>query len=365
MLEDKQDYSFIEQGGLDYTSKERFQYYDLQIKEIIQETADTRSFIFNIPEELLPLFKYKPGQFLTFKIPFGGVELVRCYSLASSPILGEPHRVTVKKIPSGRVSYWMNERLQPGDCLRVMPPLGKFILGSDRGDESDIYLFSGGSGITPVISILKTALVSTKRRIRFLYANRDRESTIFRDDLDRLQRAYPNRLELIHRLDALAGFLTQEAVLEFIEGQEDADFYICGPGAFMDIVEEALVATKVPEERIFIERFVSPPDPDAVINEESGAQGEVPDYITVDLYGTEYQLDYTEGTTILQTGFQAGINPPFSCESGFCAACRARLLKGEVHMLNNEILSESELNKGYVLTCQSIPTTKACSVCYE
>ena len=365
MLEDRQDYSFIEKGGLDYTSKERFQYYDLGIKEIIQETAEARSLIFDIAGELLPLFEYESGQFLTFKIPFDGVDLVRCYSLASSPFLGEPHRVTVKKIPGGRVSYWMNERLRIGDCLRVMPPLGRFVLGRDRGNGNDIYLFSGGSGITPVISILKTALVSSGRRIRFLYANRDRESIIFRDDLDQLQRAYEDRLKLVHRLDVIDGFLTREVVWEFIDGQEEADFYMCGPGPFMDIVEGTLVEAGIPGERIFIERFLSPPDPEAVVEEGDSKQGEIPESITVDLYGTEHQLDYTEGMTILQTGFRSGINPPFSCESGFCAACRARLLEGEVHMLNNEVLSEAELSEGYVLTCQSIPTTKVCSVRYE
>ena len=365
MLEDRQDYSFIEKGGFDYTSKERFQYYDLGIKGIIQETAEARSLIFDIAEELLPLFEYESGQFLTFKIPVDGVDLVRCYSLASSPILGEPHRVTVKKIPGGRVSYWMNERLQIGDRLRVMPPLGKFVLGRDRGDGNDIYLFSGGSGITPVISILKTALVSSERRIRFLYANRDTESIIFRDDLDQLQRAYADRLKLVHRLDVIDGFLTREVVREFIEGQEKADFYMCGPGPFMDIVEGTLVEAGIPGERILIERFLSPPDPDEVVEEGDGKQGEIPESISVDLYGMEHQLDYTEGMTILQTGFRAGINPPFSCESGFCAACRARLLEGEVHMLNNEVLSESELSEGYVLTCQSIPTTEVCSVRYE
>ena len=365
MSEDRQDYSFIEQGGLDYTSRERFQYYDLRIKGIIQETADARSFIFDIAEELLPLFEYQSGQFLTFKIPFEGMDLVRCYSLASSPILGEPHRVTVKKISGGRVSHWMNERLQIGDRLKVMPPLGKFVLGGERGDGNDIYLFSGGSGITPVISILKTALVSSGRRVRFLYANRDRESIIFRDDLDQLQRAYPDRLRLVHRLDVIDGFLTRAVVREFIDGQEESDFYMCGPGPFMDIVEETLAEAGIRREKIFIERFLSPPDPEEVIAEGDGKQGEIPESITVDLYGTEHQLDYTEGMTILQTGFRAGINPPFSCESGFCAACRARLLEGEVHMLNNEVLSDSELRQGYVLTCQSLPTTRVCSVRYE
>ena len=365
MVEDKQDYSFIEDGGLDFSSKEQFQYYELEIKGVIQETEDARSFVFGIPEELHPLFQYDSGQYLTFKIPCNGMDLVRCYSLASSPILGEPHKVTVKRITDGRISHWLNDRLKIGDVLKVMPPLGKFVLNKGRSEDDEIYLFSGGSGITPVISILKTALMTSRRSIRFLYANRGRESIIFKDELDQLQRVYSDRLELTHRLDEIDGFLTRENVMEFIDGHKSADFYMCGPGPFMDIVESTLREIGIPEDRIFIERFMSPPDPGEVSVSAGEEEVAIPEKLTVDLYGKVYELEYTRGVTVLQTGLRAGINPPFSCESGFCAACKARLLEGEVRMLNNDVLTEGELQDGFVLTCQSLPTAKVCSVRYE
>jgi len=216
--------------------------------------------------------------------------------------------------------------------------------------------FSGGSGITPVFSLIKTALVTTPRRVRLLYANRDRDSIIFRDALDALAAEHPDRLEVVHRLDVEHGFVDADAVRPFIDGA--ADSYICGPGPFMDIVEGALLGAGIAADRIHIERF-TPAEPDAV--DESAP---VDAQITIELDGRKDTTSHHPGATILQTARQMGMSPPFSCESGSCASCMARLLEGTVEMRVNNALTPEEVEEGWVLTCQSVPTSSSVHVVY-
>lgn len=229
-------------------------YHALRIVRIIDETADARSFVLAIPEELRSLFAYRAGQFLTFRVTVNGERFVRCYSLASSPEVDAEHKVTIKRIDEGRVSNWMNETLSAGDDLETMRPAGVFCL---QERTTPLVLFSGGSGITPVISIVKTALASTERRVRLVYANRDRESIIFRGELDALASRYATRFELFHRLDVEEGFIDSAAVRGYVGSEAGADFYVCGPTAFMDTVEATLQELGVDSDRLLIERFVS------------------------------------------------------------------------------------------------------------
>jgi ferredoxin-NADP reductase len=310
----------------------------------------------DVPAELCALFAYDAGQFCNFRVHVDGEAHIRCYSMSSSPAVDDDMTVTVKRVPGGVVSNWMIDTLGAGDVVEVAPPTGFFRLGP--GDE-EMVAFSGGSGITPVYSLVKTALAATSRRIRLLYANRDRHAVIFGAELDALRARHGDRLTVVHHLDDEDGFVAADDVRQFVAGAEDAEFYVCGPGPFMDIVEGTLLAGGVDGSRIHIERFTAPEHVAPV--EETPT----PSRVTVELGGRKDTVDHHPGTTILQTARQMGMSPPFSCESGSCATCMARVVDGAVTMHLNNALTDDEVAEGWVLTCQSVPTSPSVHVVYE
>ena len=341
------------------------EWIELRVSEVRQETSDARSFAFSIPQEHAGRFAYAAGQFLTFRVPWNDWQLERCYSLCSAPEADEPLRVAVKRVEDGRVSNWFNDRLTEGDRISVLPPEGRFVL---RESERPVALFAGGSGITPVISLLKSALVATSRRLKLVYANRDAESIIFRDELGALAARHPERIDVVHHLDADRGFLDAGGVKAHLAGWEGADFYLCGPAAFMDIVETALSLAGAPRERTRIERFVSPTDPDRRPEARDAAEPEpeaVPEEIAVRLDGELHRIPYVAGQTVLEAARAAGLEPPFACEEGYCSTCMARLTEGRVVMRANDALTERDVSDGFVLTCQSVPQTAACAVDWD
>jgi 3-ketosteroid 9alpha-monooxygenase subunit B len=331
--------------------------FALRVARVIDETHDTRSLVLEVPPELAERFRYRAGQFLSFKVPIAGQVLTRSYSLSSSPDCESEHKVTVKRVDEGRVSNWMNDEVAPGDTLMVVPPAGFFTLN----DKTRLILFfSGGSGITPVISLIKTALVTTERKMKLVYANRDARSIIFERELDELRERHPDRLEIVHSLDDRDGLLDLRRVEHYAVDSLEADFYLCGPGAFMDTVERALAALHVPTEQVHIERFVSPPDTpeegaaagvvtSAVASEEEAAPGS----ITIVLDGQASEVPYQAGERVLEAVRRAGLDPPFSCEEGYCSCCMAKLTRGNVRMATNDCLTPDLLSEGWVLTCQS------------
>ncbi|HYC00178.1 MAG TPA: ferredoxin--NADP reductase [Candidatus Limnocylindrales bacterium] len=340
----------------DDAAKARHHYHDLRVRRIVRETADASSIVFEIPPKLRDLFAYQAGQFLTLQLPYQGRTLYRCYSLASCPVTETEHKVTVKRVADGRISNWINDNLKEGDVVKVLPPGGMFVLGPR---DVDLVLLAGGSGITPVISIIKTALATTRRSLRLIYANRDEDCIIFRGELDDLAARNPDRLQVIHRLDVRDGFIDDAAVRRYIADRIGAEFYICGPGPFMDTVEKTLVAAGVAPEFIHIERFSSLEDEGEVAGEGIAERP-----VQVFLDGARTTVGVREGETVLHACKRQGMEPPFSCESGFCGCCMARLKKGSVHMLHNDFLSAGEIGEGWILTCQSVPDTDDCEVEY-
>lgn len=325
-------------------------YYPLRVARVIDETADARSFVFEIPEALRERFAYRAGQFLSFRIEVDGHRLVRCYSLASAPGEGAPHKVTVKRVADGRVSNWMNDHVAAGDTLEVMHPAGVFCL---RERTTPIVLFGGGSGITPVISILKTALATGKRPVKLVYANRDEASIIFAAELEAIRKAHPDRFELVHRLDVVHGFVDAARVIEEVGKRTDADFYICGPGPFMDVVEQGLQRLGVASDQIFIERFTSPTDAPVAAAPVDAAGATK---ITVKLDGKETVIAMAEGETVLAAARRAGLEPPFACEEAYCGCCMAKVVAGQVEMrMNDGGIDQRQIDEGYILTCQGIP----------
>lgn len=337
----------------------------ITVAEVIRETHDSCSLVFDVPAELEERFRYRAGQFLSFKVPMGGKVLTRSYSLSSAPDCDPKHKVTIKRVDDGRISNWINDEVKAGDTLMVVPPAGLFVLNDKR---RPITLFAGGSGITPCISLAKTALTTTDRTLRLIYANRDARSIIFEQELGDLVAAHPGRFSIEHSLDDRDGFLDVKRVEHYAVDALESDFYLCGPGAFMDVVERALAALHVPSEQVHIERFVSPPDPDAAPADEAAASGEAahvaPEKITVMLDGAEHEVDYQAEERVLDAARRAGLDPPFSCEEGYCSCCMAKLTEGKVRMVTNDCLTPDLLEEGWVLTCQAVCTTRKIKIEY-
>jgi 3-ketosteroid 9alpha-monooxygenase subunit B len=336
-------------------------YHELEVARVIEETHDARSIVLAVPESLRATFSYRAGQFLTFRVSVDGHPLVRCYSLASCPDSEREHKVTVKRVAAGRVSNWFHDSLKAGDRLHVMKPAGHFCL-VERAVP--IMMFSGGSGITPVISVMKSALATTSRSIHLVYANRDARSVIFEDELASLSAKYGDRVQITHRLDDRDGFLSVDAARRIVRAAASADFYVCGPGAYMDVVESALAAEGVPRERIFIERFLTA-EYEALDHAPALAPGTVGAHVTVYLDGQETELVVADGETILEAAHRVGLDAPCACVEGYCGACMAKVESGEVVMRTNDGgLDADQERAGWVLTCQGEVRSKTARIAY-
>jgi 3-ketosteroid 9alpha-monooxygenase subunit B len=331
-------------------------YHSLTVADVIDETADTRSFVLDIPPALEDRFAYAVGQFCTFRATIGGEPVVRCYSMSSSPDTGDPFTVTVKRVPGGKMSNWMNDTLAPGDTIDVMPPAGLFVL---RPAETPILAFAGGSGITPVLAIIKTALTATSREIVLVYANRGRGSVIFADVVERLRAGSGGRLSVHHHLDAEKGFLDPAACAALVGDRPDADFYVCGPGPYMQVVQAGLRQRGVDPGRVFIERFDLPDEAPA-----AGPESQT-ESIVIQLEGRKHRIGYERGDTILGAARRAGLKPPSACRAGNCGTCMAHLSEGEAAMRANNALDPHEVEAGWILTCQAIPTSREVVVDYD
>ncbi len=337
------------------------EYYPLRVKGVIRETADSCSLIFEIPAALRGMFAYKAGQFLTFRVTVGGAPMLRCYSMSSAPDTDPDLKVTIKRIAGGRVSNWINDQVREGDVLQASAPAGRFCL---RDRNTPIVAFSGGSGITPVISIIKTALATTSRPVKLLYANRDMDSIIFAKELNDLRRCHPSRLQITHHLDSTHGFIDLATLKRFVSGNERSDFYICGPGPCMDLVEQVLTERGADKNCIFIERFTSLSDSSVqpILDEDSVAI--ITDVVFI-IRRARHRVPYRTGDTLLETARRAALRPPASCESGNCGTCMARLKAGKVVMRMNNVLTPEEVAQGYILTCQGRPTEPGTIVDYD
>ncbi len=346
-------------------------YHTLRIGQVVRETHDACSYVLHVPEELGETFRYRPGQFCTFRVHIDGEEQLRSYSMSSAPETDRDLTVTVKRVAGGLVSNWFLDNLNVGDELEVTKPAGMFC---PQETERPVLGLCGGSGITPVMSIAKHVLATTQRPVRLLYANRDRDSVIFDSALVALCADHPDRLEVRRHFDSDDGYLTAEAVAGFVVDGLGADIYICGPGPFMDVVESALQDSGVEPGHIFIERFLveQQEKTSALVDEEAAAVAEaagggaaIPAEVTVLLGGKTKVIRYQPGDTLLETARRGGLRPPFSCEAGNCATCMAFLKEGSVTMRVNNALTPEEVEEGWVLTCQSLPSGHTVTVEYE
>ncbi len=353
-------------------------FHSLIIAEVIPETAEAHSIRFDVPEELRETFKFKPGQHLTLKAEIGDEEIRRNYSLCAAPQDGQVI-VTVKRIAGGAFSNWANDNLKAGMALDVMAPHGSFTWDFTPGAANHYVGFAGGSGITPVLSLLKTALLTEPQsRFTLLYGNRDSSSVIFLEALAQLKNAFMDRLQVYHFLaeedeefDLFNGMLDRakcDDILDhLIDPADIAAFFICGPGPMMDAAEEALVARGVGRDRIHLERFTAG-RPSAALAAQMQALTREAAGLTmlVTLDGRKRRVAFDVGAgNILDSARQAGLPAPFACKAGVCATCRARVVSGEVEMAARYGLTDDEVAAGYVLTCQSVPKSDGVELDYD
>ena len=329
----------------------------LTVREITRETDDACSIAF---AERLP---FSPGQFLTLNVPHPDGTVARCYSLCGSPHADGELRIAVKRVTDGAASNWLNDALAVGDTIEALPPSGVF---TPRSLDADLLLFAGGSGITPVLSIVRSALEAGTGRVVLVYANQHERSVIFARRLRELAEANPDRLHVLHWLESVQGLPTRPLLRALIEPYAGYEAFLCGPSPFMETVTHALRDCGVPPARIHIERFRSltenPFDlPDPVVVEDGGETTA----LHVELDGETHELSWPRQSKLLDVLLDRGLKAPWSCRQGQCSACACILDEGEVKMLNNEILEQEDLDEGYILGCQSLPISDTVRIRYS
>jgi ring-1,2-phenylacetyl-CoA epoxidase subunit PaaE len=341
-------------------------YHELKVKAILQETKDAISVVFQQPSEKIT---YKSGQFLTLITSVDGKEVRRAYSLCSSPFVEEDLAVSVKRVDKGLMSNWLPDNLKVGQTMKVMDPMGQFTTEYDKSKKRHLVLFAGGSGITPMMSIIKSLLNQEPDSVcSLIYCNRDVESIIFKKQFDEMQIKDEGRLHVIHILDnapmnwqGYSGLLNKELLEKLFEripnwGIEKTTYLMCGPEGMMKNVESLLADHGIPKEKVFKESFVAgvlDKEKKEVGNDKPNGSHEV----TIRYDGQEYKINVDAKSTILETALDQGIDLPYSCQSGLCTACRGRAISGKVKLDEEEGLSKTEREQGYVLTCVGHPLT--------
>jgi ring-1,2-phenylacetyl-CoA epoxidase subunit PaaE len=359
-------------------------FYKLKVGRIHREAPDAVSIQLLVPPPFRAQFGYLPGQYLTFSITINGEEVRRSYSVCSSPFNDPMPVIAVKEVPGGKMSTYMNRSIKEGDLIDVMPPNGKFTVSVDASRNAHYFLYGGGSGITPLMSILLSILEhEPNSRVTLLYANRNKDSVIFGAELEKLAQNNSDRFVLIHSFDevhagwgGLSGLLNTQKIVHFVNEHNEAfalsQHYICGPSGMMDVVKNGLQEAGVPVEQIHTEYFT------AVVREKSddNVQQEADEdddhfsppsdrRIKVELYGMSTEVNVRPDQTVLQAVQDAGLDPPYSCTVGVCTTCRARLRNGKANMDEREGLSDAEISEGYILTCQAHPTSDDVDLVYE
>ncbi|MCC7245162.1 MAG: ferredoxin--NADP reductase [Saprospiraceae bacterium] len=365
-------------------------FFEIPVKNIIRETADTVTVELDIPQHLQDTFTYHQGQYISLKHQDGEHELRRSYSMSSSP-LEKKLCITVKKVQGGRVSTWLNEVVKVGDTLQVAPPDGRFYNELSPEKRRTYYLFGSGSGITPLMSILKTILEAEPMSAVFLlYGSRNEESIIFKDELEKLSQRYGGQLVVEHilsqpkkesasgglfgifkksitnwqgRIGRIDGRAVNVFVDEnFAQGPEtDCFYYVCGPDSMPDVVKTTLIDRGIDERQVHTEHFANANH----VPGEFAASGAAGKQVIVHLKGQRHQLPVPDGATILDVLVKAKHDPPYSCTAGACSTCMAKVISGKVRMDACYALDDSEVKAGYILTCQSHLESDVVEISYD
>jgi 3-ketosteroid 9alpha-monooxygenase subunit B len=333
------------------------EYFQVPVAAVVRETDDACSLVLDVPPELAAAFGYRPGQFITVRVPSEQTgSVARCYSLSSSPHAGDRPAITVKRTDGGYASNWIHDHVTAGSVLDLMAPAGTFV---PKVLDLDFLLFAAGSGITPVMSILKSVLAAGRGRVVLVYANRDERSVIFAAALRELVAGAGGRLTVVHWLDSLLGVPSAAAIAALARPYAGHEVYICGPDPFLALVREALG----PGRRVHVERFLSLADnPFEASTAAAGGPGATLAVTLED--GATKRLPWPAGVRMLDVLIDAGLDAPYSCRQGICGACACQLTGGEIEMAHNEVLEQGDLDEGYILACQARPLTPLVSITY-
>ncbi len=354
-------------------------FHALKVKEIKKETGDCVSVLFDVPENLKEDFRFTQGQSLTMRATINGEEVRRTYSICSSP-LEQQLKVAIKKVEGGLFSSFANEQLKMNDVLEVMTPIGRFYTTLDAANRKHYIAFAAGSGITPLLSIIKTTLaVEPESTFTLVYGNKNRSSIIFFEELEGLKNKYINRFNLIHILsrektDAEVNFgrITKDKCNDLFSKLLDLktadEFFICGPEDMIFSVKAFLEEKGIAEKKIHFELFTTPgqnkkQEVRSTKYQEEGPQSKIT--VTLDGRSFDFTIPFNSDTTILDAAMQQGADVPYACKGGVCCTCKAKLVEGEVKMDVHWGLEQEEIEQGYILTCQAHPTTANVAVDFD
>ena len=350
------------------------EYYPLTLVKKEFETEKTCSFYLEAPAEYKKLFQYKTAQFLTFRFSIKGREFVRSYSIASSPFLQEPLRTTVGQVEKGVVSNYMLSELKKGDKIESQIPLGEFFMLPKELKEKDYILFAAGIGITPLFSILKTALSSgIAHKVKLIFSIRNPEDFIYKKELEDLENKFKNQLEIQLVISKTEGRLTKDKIKSVLSGfnLKSASFYLCGPADYMTFISNTLQNLKVPLKEIHTEDFkVVPirgpkPDENSIFFNANQAEASEPKTLKTLLNGEQIEIPLNREKSLLEQLIDQGYNPPFSCTSGSCMTCMAKLEEGQIFQLDEGILDKENIQNLEVLTCQCYPLSETVKIDYD
>jgi ring-1,2-phenylacetyl-CoA epoxidase subunit PaaE len=339
----------------------------------VEPDGVAKTVMFDVPDHLMDIFAWRPGQHVSVRFNIDGEEHRRSYSISSSPYSGDPLRITVKWVKGGRVSNFINDTVQEGQTIDVMPPFGSFCLDPDETARRTHYFFGAGSGITPLFAMLNSVLTAEPHSVAHLvYGNTNAKSILLQHELSVLQQAHPERFTINHvfskpgwwssaeywRQGTIDKAAIEALIAEYPPYAQDARYYVCGPGDMNQAVKSALMSIDVPQNRIHMESYGAAPDLD------TGIDG-VDATAELTLEGTRHLISVSKGQTILHAAQSAGLKPPYSCQSGVCGACRAKLTNGTVHMRARMALEDKDIKAGEILTCQSIPTAEKLTISFD
>lgn len=361
-------------------------FHSLRISKIIAETSDCISIHFDIPAELTDTFKHKAGQYLTIKADIGGEDVRRAYSISSAPA-DEGIAVSVKQVQGGKMSSYLNANAKEGEMLEVMKPEGRFVIQPDHLAQRDHYFFAAGSGVTPIMSMLKTVLEEEpKSACYLLYGNRDEDNIIFKSQLDEMAKTYEGQLHVTYTLSSpkvekkgglLGAFSKGKSTWKGPTGRiskpildrwfddspsktGDNNYYVCGPGNMIEFVAAYLQNKDVDTARIHAEYFTAPTD-EAAAGAPAGGEAQ----LVATLDGAEYSVTIAKGKSVLDSLLDQKVDAPFSCTSGACSTCMAKVLEGSADMDACFALDDSEVKDGFILTCQAHPTSPKLVITYD
>ncbi len=349
-------------------------FYPLKVKNIESVAKDAVAVTFDIPLQYIPLFRYKQGQYITLKLNINNENIIRSYSICTNPYSEKELKIAVKEVQDGKMSSYLNKLLKIGDTIEVMPPAGKFYTELIGTNQKQYVFFAGGSGITPILSIIKSTLYLEKQsRIILFYANKETDNIIFQKDIELLEKNNSN-LKVFYIFDKApnnypaeqSGYLDENKISVLLNKNNALnadDFFICGPIPMMQTLEKSLLSLNINALKIHIEYFT------AIENNNNAPTTNEPTIesnVTVILYGieTNFKLN-SNGISILDAAIQEGVDAPFSCKGGVCSTCRAKIVEGKAIMKVNYALTDQEVADGYILTCQAHPTSEKIIVDYD